>query len=195
MFTGIITDIAEVKKIHQRGDTRFEFTTHFDTSSFEIGASIACNGACLTIVDIGSDWFAVDVSAETLSKTTLGLWEVGVLVNLERPLTLSDELGGHIVSGHIDGVGRVSSIEIEGDSIRYCFEAEKELMKFIAIKGSVAVNGVSLTVNEIFGNTFGVNIIPHTQLNTNFGAIKTEDSVNIEIDMIARYVERLNEIK
>jgi riboflavin synthase len=195
MFTGIITDIAKVRKIHQRGDTRFEFTTHFDTSSFEIGASIACNGTCLTIVDFGSDWFAVDVSSETLSKTTLGLWEVGALVNLERPLTLSDELGGHIVSGHIDGVGRVNSIEIEGDSIRYCFEAEKELMKFIAIKGSVAVNGVSLTVNEIFGNTFGVNIIPHTQANTNFGATKTEDSVNIEIDMLARYVERLNEIK
>jgi riboflavin synthase len=195
MFTGIITDIAEVRKIQQSGDTRFEFTTHFDTTSFEIGASIACNGTCLTIVDIGNDWFAVDVSSETLSKTTLGLWEVGTLVNLERPLTVSGELGGHIVSGHIDGVGRVSSIKIEGDSIRYYFEAEKELMKFIAIKGSVAVNGVSLTVNEIFGNTFGVNIIPHTQANTNFGAIKIEDSINIEIDMLARYVARLNEIK
>ena len=195
MFTGIITEIAEVKKIHQRGDTRFEFTTCCDTTSFEIGASIACNGTCLTIVDIGSDWFAVDVSSETLSKTTLGLWVIGTLVNLERPLTLSDELGGHIVSGHIDGVGRVSSIKIEGDSIRYWFEAEKELMKFIAIKGSVAVNGVSLTVNEIFRNTFCVNIIPHTQANTNFGATKIEDSVNIEIDMLARYVARLNEIK
>ena len=195
MFTGIITDIAEVKKIHQRGDTRFEFTTSCDTTSFEIGASIACNGTCLTIVDIGSDWFAVDVSSETLSKTTLGLWVIGTLVNLERPLTLSDELGGHIVSGHIDGVGRVSSIEIEGDSIRYWFEAEKELMKFIAIKGSVAVNGVSLTVNEIFQNTFGVNIIPHTQANTNFGTTKIEDNVNIEIDMLARYVERINEMK
>ena len=195
MFTGIITDIAEVKKIHQRGDTRFEFTTSCDTTSFEIGASIACNGTCLTIVDIGSDWFAVDVSSETLSKTTLGLWVIGTLVNLERPLTLSDELGGHIVSGHIDGVGRVSSIEIEGDSIRYWFEVEKELMKFIAIKGSVAVNGVSLTVNEIFRNTFGVNIIPHTQANTNFGKTKIEDSVNIEIDLLARYVERINEMK
>ena len=195
MFTGIITDIAEVRKIQHRGDTRFEFTTHFDTTSFEIGASIACDGTCLTIVDIGNDWFAVDVSSETLSKTTLGLWEVGTLVNLERPLTLSDELGGHLVSGHIDGVGQVSSIKIDGNSIRYYFEAEKQLMKFIAIKGSVAVNGVSLTVNEIFGNTFGVNIIPHTQSSTNFGTIKTEDTVNIEIDMLARYVARLDEIK
>jgi riboflavin synthase len=195
MFTGIITDIAEVQKIQHRGDTRFEFITRLDTTSFEIGASIACNGTCLTIVDIGKDWFAVDVSSETLSKTTLGLWEVGTLVNLERPLTLSDELGGHLVSGHIDGVGQVSSIKIDGNSIRYYFEAEKQLMKFIAIKGSVAVNGVSLTVNEIFGNTFGVNIIPHTQSNTNFSTIKTEDTVNIEIDMLARYVARLEEIK
>lgn len=195
MFTGIITDVAEVKKIYRSGDTRFEFTTHFDTSSFEVGASIACNGACLTIVDIGNNWFAVDVSSETLSRTTLGLWVVGTPVNLERPLTLSDELGGHIVSGHIDGVGLVSSVEIEGDSYRYCFDAKKEIMKFIAIKGSVAVNGVSLTVNEVSINTFGVNIIPHTQANTNFNAIKIDDSVNIEIDMLARYVARLDELK
>jgi riboflavin synthase len=194
MFTGIIADIAEVRLIQPNGDTRFEFTTQFDTASFEIGASIACNGTCLTVVDFGSDWFAADVSLETLSKTTLGLWKIGTLVNLERPLKASDELGGHIVSGHIDGVGKASCIEIKGDSVRYCFDAEKELMKFIAVKGSVAVNGVSLTVNEIFGNTFSVNIIPHTQANTTFGAFKIDDSVNIEIDMLARYVARLKEI-
>ncbi len=193
MFTGIITDVAKVKVIQQRGDTRFEFETRLDTASFEIGASIACSGTCLTMVDFGDDWFAVDVSLETLSKTTLGLWEIGTFVNLERPLRVSDELGGHIVSGHIDGVGKVSFIEVRGDSIRYCFGVEKELMRFIAVKGSVAINGVSLTVNEIFDNTFSVNIIPHTQANTTFSATKIDDSVNIEIDMLARYVARLKE--
>jgi riboflavin synthase len=193
MFTGIITDVAKVKVIQQCGDTRFEFQTQLDTASFEIGASIACSGTCLTMVDFGGDWFAADVSLETLSKTTLGQWEIGTSVNLERPLRASDELGGHIVSGHIDGVGKVSSLEIRGDSIRYCFDLEKELMKFIAVKGSIAINGVSLTVNEIFGNTFSVNIIPHTQSNTTFGTIKIDDSVNIEIDMLARYVARIKE--
>ena len=193
MFTGIITDIAKVRRIQQSGDTRFEFTTSFDTASFEIGASIACSGTCLTIIEFGSNWFAVDVSAETLSKTTLGLWEIGTPVNLERPLRASDELGGHIVSGHIDGIGKVNLIETEGDSIRYSFEADTQLMKFIAIKGSIAVNGVSLTVNKIFGNVFSVNIIPYTQANTTFGVTKIDDNVNLEIDMLARYVARLKE--
>ena len=193
MFTGIITDVANVRGIQRSGDTRLEFTTHFDTTNFEIGASIACNGTCLTIVDFGIDWFATDVSLETLTKTTLGLWKVGTSVNLERPLRASDELGGHIVSGHIDGIGKVSSIKIVGDSVRYCFETKKELIKFIAVKGSVAINGVSLTVNEIINNSFTVNIIPHTQTNTTFGAVKIHDSVNIEIDMLARYVARLAE--
>ena len=193
MFTGIITDIAKVRRIQQSGDTRFEFTTSFDTTSFEIGASIACSGTCLTIIEFGSNWFAVDVSAETLSKTTLGLWEIGTPVNLERPLRASDELGGHIVSGHIDGIGKVNLIETEGDSIRYSFEANTQLMRFIAIKGSIAVNGVSLTVNQIFDNIFSVNIIPHTQANTTFGVTKIDDNVNLEIDMLARYVARLKE--
>ena len=193
MFTGIITDIAKVRRIQQSGDTRFEFTTSFDTTSFEIGASIACSGTCLTIIEFGSNWFAVDVSAETLSKTTLGLWEIGTPVNLERPLRASDELGGHIVSGHIDGIGKVNLIETEGDSIRYSLEADTQLMKFIAIKGSIAVNGVSLTVNQIFGNIFSVNIIPYTQANTTFGVTKIDDNVNLEIDMLARYVARLKE--
>ena len=193
MFTGIVTDIAKVNVVQRSGDTRFEFKTQLDTASFEIGASIACNGICLTIVDSGGDWFTADVSLETLSKTTLGLWEVGTSVNLERPLRASDELGGHIVSGHIDGVGKVSSIEDRGNSIRYCVDAEKELLRFIAVKGSIALNGVSLTVNEVFGNTFSVNIIPHTQANTTFSASKIDDSVNIEIDMLARYVARLKE--
>ena len=193
MFTGIITDIAEVKKIQRGGDTRFEFITHLDTANFETGASIACNGTCLTIVDFGSGWFAADVSLETLSKTTLGLWVVGTSVNLERPLRVSDELGGHIVSGHVDGIGKVSSIEIEGGSVRYRFDVKKEVIRFIAVKGSVAVDGVSLTVNEVFGNTFGVNIIPHTQTNTSFSVTRIDDSVNIEIDMLARYVARLQE--
>jgi riboflavin synthase len=193
MFTGIITDVAKVRVIRRSGDTRFEFITQLDTTSFKIGASIACNGTCLTMVDFGSDWFAVDVSLETLSKTNLGLWKIGTSVNLERPLRVSDELGGHIVSGHIDGVGKVSFIEVKGDSIRYCFDAKKELMKFIAVKGSIAINGVSLTINEIIGNTFSVNIIPHTQANTTFGTTKLDDSVNLEIDMLARYVARLKE--
>jgi riboflavin synthase len=193
MFTGIITDIAKVKVIQGSGDARFEFKTQLDTASFEIGASIACSGTCLTMVDFGSDWFAADVSSETLSKTTLGLWKIGTSVNLERPLRASDELGGHIVSGHIDGVGKVSFLEVKGDSIRYCFVVENELMKFIAVKGSIAINGVSLTVNEVFGKTFSVNIIPHTQTNTTFGSTRIDDSVNIEIDMLARYVARLKE--
>ena len=194
MFTGIVTHLAKVRNIKRDADIRFEFTTDLDTSHLEIGASISCSGTCLTIVEIGNNWFAVDVSAETLSKTILGSWDVGALVNLERPLKVSDEFGGHIVSGHVDGVGKVISNKMDGGSIIYCFEVNSELMRFIAVKGSIAVNGVSLTVNQVSRDGFCVNIIPHTQANTTFRAIEIDDEVNIEIDMLARYVARLNEM-
>ena len=194
MFTGIITDVAKVSAVKRRKDTRFEFTTNLDTSIFKIGGSIACNGTCLTIVEYGKNWFAADVSAETLSKTTIRFWEEDTLVNLEQPLKASDELGGHIVSGHVDGVGKVSSSTVDRGSVIYCIDVERGLMKFIAAKGSIAVNGVSLTVNQILADKFCVNIIPHTQLNTAFRVTKIGESVNIEIDMLARYVSRLYEM-
>ncbi|MDP6258496.1 MAG: riboflavin synthase, partial [Rhodospirillales bacterium] len=151
------------------------------------------SGTCLTVIEKGDNWFAAEASTETLSKTTLGDWQVDTEVNLERPLKAADELGGHLVSGHVDGVGKITQIESEGDSIRYTFCPPPELMKFIAEKGSIAINGVSLTVNEVDDTTFGVNIIPHTQSETTFGAAKIGDPVNLEIDMLARYVARLLE--
>jgi len=193
MFTGIITDIGRVRSIKRRGDTRFEIETAYDTATIEIGASIACSGACLTVVDKGDGWFAVDVSAETLAKTNLGTWREGTPINLERSLRLGDELGGHIVLGHVDGVGTVASIEPEGDSLRYRFEAPQELSLFVAKKGSITINGVSLTVNEVEGACFGVNIIPHTQQMTTFGKMTAGDRINLEVDVLARYVARLNE--
>jgi riboflavin synthase len=193
MFTGIIIDVGRVRAVEKQGDTRFEFETHFDMVDFEIGASISCSGVCLTVTEIGHNYFVTMVSAETLSKTILGFWKVDTQVNFERPLRVSDELGGHIVSGHIDGVGKIVSVKNDGASIRYIFEPPKALMKFIAAKGSIAVNGVSLTVNEVNATTFGVNIIPHTQSSTTFGTIKNNDLVNLEIDMLARYVARLLE--
>jgi riboflavin synthase len=193
MFTGIITDVGRVRSIERRGDFRFEIETAYDTASVEIGASIACSGACLTVVDKGQGWFAVDVSAETLSKTNLGSWTEGTPINLERSLRLGDELGGHIVLGHVDGVGTIAAIEREGDSYRFLFEAPKALKSFIAPKGSIAVNGVSLTVNEVDGATFGINIIPHTQKMTTFGKSAPGDPINLEVDVLARYVARLNE--
>jgi riboflavin synthase len=191
MFTGIVTDLGKVRSITQRGDTRIEIETHFDMNGVEIGASIACSGACLTVVEKGEGWFAADVSAETLSCTTLGDWKVGSPVNLERPLTANAELGGHMVSGHVDGVGTLRSVRPEGDSRRFSFAAPKELMRYIAAKGSVAVDGVSLTVNEVDDTSFGVNIIPHTQAQTTFGAMVQGTRVNLEIDLVARYVARL----
>jgi riboflavin synthase len=191
MFTGIVTDLGRVRSIAQRGDTRIEIATAFDMASIDIGASIACSGACLTVVDKGPGWFAADVSAETLSCTTLGEWKVGSPVNLERPLTAAAELGGHMVSGHVDGVGQVRIVRPEGDSKRFTFAAPPELMRYIAAKGSVAVDGVSLTVNEVDGTSFGVNIIPHTQERTTFGAMVQGTRVNLEIDLVARYVARL----
>jgi riboflavin synthase len=193
MFTGIITDIGRVRHIKPRGDTRFELETAYDTASIEIGASIACSGACLTVVDKGDGWFAVDVSAETLAKTNLGDWREGTPVNLERSLRLGDELGGHIVLGHVDGVGRIAGIAPEGDSLRFRFEVPPPLRSFVASKGSIAVNGVSLTVNEVDGQGFGVNIIPHTRQMTTFGSMAAGDRVNLEVDVLARYVARLNE--
>jgi riboflavin synthase len=193
MFTGIITDVGTVRDIHRSGDTRFEITTAYDSTGINIGASISCSGACLTVIDKGTGWFAVEVSAETLSRTTLGSWKVGSAVNLERALKAGDELGGHVVSGHVDGVAHVISIAPEGDSLRFVFEVPPDVEPFIAPKGSVTVDGVSLTVNEVDGSRFGINIIPHTQQVTNIGGLKVGDAVNVEIDMLARYVARLLE--
>ncbi len=193
MFTGIITDVGEVRSIETAGDTRFVIDTHYDTGSVEVGASISCSGPCLTVVDKDEGWFAVDASAETLSKTTLGGWKQGTRVNLERALRVGDEMGGHIVTGHIDGVATVVAREPEGGSIRLTFEVPEAFARYVAPKGSIALDGVSLTVNEVDGARFGVNIIPHTQDVTTFGALKRGDQVNFEIDVLARYVDRLRE--
>ena len=195
MFTGIITDIGTVRAVRKAGDTRFEITTGYDLGTVDMGASIACNGCCLTVIEKGPDWFAIQASAETLSKTTLGDWATGTRINLERALKIGDELGGHIVSGHVDGLGEIVSITPEGDSQRFRFRVPHELARFIAPKGSVAIDGTSLTVNEVEGNVFGVNIIPHTQTVTTWGTMKVGQRVNIEIDMLARYVARLSEYK
>ena len=192
MFTGIITDIGTVKAVIRRGDTRFDIRTAYDLATVDMGASIACNGCCLTVIDKGPDWFAIEASAETLSKTTLGNWKQGTRINLERALRVGDELGGHIVSGHVDGVGEIVSIAPDGDSQRFRFRVPAALARFIAPKGSVAVDGTSLTVNEVEGCKFGVNIIPHTQAVTTWGLARPGQAVNIEIDMLARYVARLS---
>ena len=193
MFTGIITDIGHVKSLEKRGDTRIVMSTNYDMTTVEIGASIACSGPCLTVVEKGSGWFATEASAETLSRTTVGSWVEGTRVNLERALSLGDELGGHIVSGHVDGLARIVSIEPEGDSVRFLFEVPNEVKAFIAEKGSVCLDGVSLTVNAVQGAEFGVNIISHTQSETTFSDKKVDDFVNLEVDMLARYVARLGE--
>lgn len=194
MFTGLITDIGTLRD--RKGGpegARFEIETKIPMDEVAIGASIACSGACLTVVRKRDDWFAVDVSAETLSKTTLGDWQPGRRVNLERSLRLGDELGGHLVSGHVDGVARVVERRADGDSTRFTIAAPPDLARFVAAKGSVALDGVSLTVNEISGESFGVCIIPHTAAMTTFGNLKPGDRVNLEIDMLARYVARLLE--
>ena len=191
MFTGIITDQGRVREVEARGDSRFVFETAYDTEEIALGASIACSGACLTVVDKGAGWFAADVSAETLSKTTLGDWRAGTAVNFERALKVGDELGGHIVSGHVDGVAVLRDVSPEGDSLRLVFEAPEALARFIAAKGSVTLDGVSLTVNEVEGARFGVNIIPHTAAVTTLGGLAPGDRVNLEIDMLARYLQRL----
>jgi riboflavin synthase len=193
MFTGIVTDLGRVRSIEKRGDTRIEIDTAYDTSAIEVGASIACSGPCLTVVDKGPGWFAVEASAETLARTTLGSWRQGTRVNLERAMRVGEELGGHIVSGHVDGIARVVETRPEGDSIRFEFQAPAGFRKYIAPKGSIALDGVSLTVNEVDGARFGVNIIPHTRQVTTFGALKKGGQVNLEVDTIARYVARLLE--
>jgi len=192
MFTGIITDVGTVGSIAQTGDMRVRIETGYDTESIDIGASIASDGVCLTVVDLGPGWYEVDISAETLSKTNLGLWTVGKRVNLERALKVGDELGGHIVSGHVDGVAEVVAMSAEGDSTRVRLRAPEGLARFIAPKGSVALNGTSLTVNEVDGAEFGVNLISHTKEVTNWGAVRVGDRINLEIDTLARYVARLN---
>ncbi|QDL92208.1 riboflavin synthase [Paroceanicella profunda] len=235
MFTGIITDIGEILEITLRGDTRMRIACGYDMAGVALGASICCDGVCLTVVDKGTlpaggdtatsgagaagnasgtgkggsasgagmgrsasgagrGWFDVDASAETLSLTTLGGWSAGTRINLERALRVGDELGGHIVSGHVDGTAEILSLTPEGDSIRYRFRAPKALARFIAPKGSVALNGTSLTVNEVDGPDFGVNIIPHTRAETTWGDARAGDRVNLEIDTLARYVARLAEM-
>ena len=191
MFTGIITDLGRVRSLAPGAMTRLEVATGYDNDGIALGASICCNGICLSVVDKAPGWFAVEASAETMAVTTLGKWKVGTAVNLERALKAGDELGGHIVSGHVDGVGRVTDRRQDGGSIRYVVEAPAALAKFIAPKGSIAVDGVSLTINEVEGARFGVNIIPITQRETNLGATHIDDAVNLEIDPVARYVARL----
>ena len=198
MFTGIITDVGEVRSIEDRGDIRMVIATQYDTASIDLGASIACSGVCLTVVEKADDWFSVDVSHETLSKTNLGDWKAGTKVNLERALRVGDELGGHIVTGHVDAVGKILSIEEDGASLRFRFEVPKSIAPYIAPKGGVALNGVSLTVNELEDQpdgaaVFGVNIIAHTSRHTTFGEAGVGDRVNLEIDLLARYLRRLLE--
>jgi riboflavin synthase len=196
MFTGIITDIGTVLELHREGDLRARIGTSYDVGGIDIGASIACDGVCLTVVDLGSspqNWFDVQISAETLSCTTLGGWEKGHRINLERALRVGDELGGHIVSGHVDGLAQVIGVRPEGDSLRVTFRAPAALAGFIAPKGSVALNGTSLTVNAVDGTDFGINFIPHTQQATTWGTVAEGDAVNLEIDTMARYVARLRD--
>jgi riboflavin synthase len=191
MFTGIIMDVGRVRPVKPGGDARIEIETGLDMGSIALGASIACSGPCLTVVEKGPDWFAVTASAETLSRTTLGEWKPGTRVNLERALRLGDELGGHLVTGHVDGIATLLEERPEGDSRRWVLEAPSELAQFIASKGSIALDGVSLTVNEVEESRFGVNLIPHTLTHTTFGVTRAGARLNLEIDLLARYLQRL----
>ncbi|WP_339929136.1 riboflavin synthase [uncultured Brevundimonas sp.] len=194
MFTGIVTDIGRVRAVSQTArDRRYEIETAWDTATLALGASISHAGCCLTVVETGPGWFAVEVSGETLSKTTLSRWEAGTRVNLERAAKLGDELGGHIVSGHVDGLGRVVSVTPEGGSHRLTIAAPAPLHRYIAAKGSITVDGVSLTVNTVEDREFGLNIIPHTWSETTLGELTAGDPVNLEIDMLARYLARWQE--
>ncbi|AOZ70193.1 riboflavin synthase subunit alpha [Rhodobacter xanthinilyticus] len=195
MFTGIITDLGEVRALEQAGDLRARIGCHYAMEGVDLGASIACNGVCLTVIETGADWFDVQISAESVSKTNIGGWAVGSALNLERALKVGDELGGHIVSGHVDGVAEIVGLREEGASTRFTFRAPEALARYIAPKGSVALNGTSLTVNEVSGCDFGVNIIPHTKAVTTWGTAALGDRVNLEIDTLARYVARLQEWK
>ncbi len=196
MFTGIITDVGHVMALENRGDLRARIATAYDISGIDIGASIASDGVCLTVVDKGTEpqgWYDVDISAETVGLTNIEAWAVGKRVNLERALKVGDELGGHIVSGHVDGMAKIVAMEDEGDSTRVTLEAPKALARFIAPKGSVALNGTSLTVNEVAGARFGINFIPHTKTVTTWGDAQVGDMINLEVDTMARYVARLQE--
>lgn len=198
MFTGIVTDMGEVLTLEQQGDLRARIATAYDINGIDIGASIACEGVCLTVIALGStprNWFDVQISAETVSKTNIGRngWHLGKRINLERALKLGDELGGHIVSGHVDGVAEVVRIAAEGQSVRVTFRAPEPLARFIAQKGSITLNGTSLTVNEVDGCDFGINFIPHTQQVTTWGTVAVGDLINLEVDTMARYVARLRD--
>lgn len=196
MFTGIVTDLGEILELEQRGDLRARIGTAYDVAGIDIGASIACDGVCLTVVALGTapkNWFDVEISAESVSKTNIGDWRLGQRLNLERALKVGDELGGHIVSGHVDGVAEVVKLAPEGDSLRVTFRAPRELARFIAPKGSVALNGTSLTVNEVEGCDFGINFIPHTQAVTTWGGVAVGQKINLEVDTMARYVARLRD--
>lgn len=196
MFTGIITDIGDILETQQEGDLRVRIGTRYDSGGIDIGASIACDGVCLTVIERGETnghWFDLQASAETLSKTNLDTWRTGKRVNLERALKVGDELGGHIVSGHVDGLAVITNIRDEGDSTRVTLEAPETLARFIAPKGSVALNGTSLTVNEVEGRHFGINFIAHTKAVTTWGDMAKGDRINLEIDTLARYVARLAE--
>lgn len=204
MFTGIVTAVGTIESCEQRGDLRVRIACPFDPAKIAVGASLACSGVCLTVVERGGEaddaWFAVDVSAETLSRTARGLWRAGARINLEPSLKLGDELGGHIVSGHVDAVGEVAQVTPEGDSIRLTIVAPPELAAFIAPKGSIAVDGVSLTVNQVDDRAngsvhFGLNLIPHTAAVTTLGELKQGDEVNLEIDTVARYLQRLESLR
>jgi len=195
MFTGIVTDVGTVRKAEQRGDLRLVIATGYDTATIDLGASIACSGVCLTVVDKGEDWFAVDLSAETVSRTAAGLWREGAKLNLERSLRMGDELGGHIVTGHVDAVGNVVEAAPEGDSVRIVVEVSKNLAPMIAQKGSIALDGVSLTVNTVEdapeSARFSINLIPHTAKETTFGQIAAGRQLNVEVDVLARYIDRM----
>lgn len=197
MFTGIVTDVGEVLSLDQCGDLRARIATGYDVDGIDLGASISCDGVCLTVVETGrsdeSGWFEVDISAETVASSVLGGWMPGRRINLERALRVGDELGGHIVSGHVDGMATVVDLREEGGSTRLVLRAPELLAPFIASKGSIALNGTSLTVNEVDGTDFGVNLIPHTKQVTNWGDVAVGQIVNIEIDTLARYVARLRE--
>ena len=191
MFTGIITDVGQVRRVRRGELLDLTIATALDTSAIALGASIACSGACLTVVAVESAAFTVQASVETVTRTTLAEWQEGTPVNLEKSLRLGDELGGHLVLGHVDGMARIVERRPEAESVRFVFEAPEELMPFIAPKGSVALDGVSLTVNEVAQNRFGVNIIPHTLASTNLASLRAGQRMNLEIDLIARYVGRL----
>ena len=197
MFTGIITDIGTVRSVEQRGDLRLTIATAYDPATIDLGASIACSGVCLTVVDKGPDWFAVDVSHESVSRTAPALWREGARLNLERALRMGDELGGHLVTGHVDGIASVTATAPDGASTRITLQVARDLGRFIATKGSITLDGVSLTVNEVTDDgemtRFTFNLIPHSAEHTTLGSLAVDQSVNVEIDVLARYLKRLED--